>query len=397
MENGRLRNASYEQPTQQLLTTTNIHDETLAEDGHCGGGGGSKPQSLYTLIASYAQPPAAMISRRCRNVIVGCLLLYLLVLLVYSNVALFRKCTRCNQQTLLEVNFHVKQDGAGGDGYILEGSETAVVGDGRVVKSSNGIIFINRNEYESGRGLVGMMEETTIKRSGDSDGITVENLHKMYHPAVPAKKKTIREQQQQLKQQDEQKQQQPPSQQQQKETNARKKFIFSLRYYEQLSMATKNLLSLASLATHTNSHLVMPFVNNSRFSGLRLGVSMSSYLEASKYNRTYLQNNLNGGKFNNLDKYFDVGHLNRRLTENGYNKLATFDEFQRECRTLDTVVHFLYDDELTTKNLERWYKVPPSRSNAIIKRAKANNGWTECDFIKRSKITHLLGGVNVSR
>jgi len=347
------------------------------------GGGEGRSQSLYTLISS--SQPHIMISRRCRNIIVGCLLIYLVVLLVYSNVAVFRKCSRCHDQTLLQFNFQVNKNGDQSTYLLDEENDFTMEDKLRIDRhsklKSEEIIFINRNKYDGG---VVQLDETTIKKSSDGGGgITVENLHKMYHAAVPSRNQN-KEATNKVKVE--------PQQQ-----NNRKKFIFSLRYYEQLSMATKNLLSLASLATHTNSHLVTPFVNNSRFSGLRLGASMSSYLEASKYNRSYLENDYNGGKFNSIDKYFDVVHLNRQLTEHGYTSLASFDEFQQQCRTLDTVIHFLYDDELTTRNIERWYKVPQSRSNAIVKRAKGNKGWTECDFVKRSKISQLLGNVNVTR
>jgi len=47
--------------------------------------------------------------------------------------------------------------------------------------------------------------------------------------------------------------------------------------------------------------------------------------------------------------------------------------------------------------MEKWYKIPSSKVNRIIKRAKSNNGWTECDFVKRSKISQLLGDINVTK
>jgi len=247
-----------------------------------------------------------MISRKCRNIIIACLLLYLSVLLICSNIFILQKCLnrhRIDHDTLLEFNFQLKKNGER-ETYISNGdveiTNQDVVGKENV--QSKEIIFINQNQYGSG---VVQLEKTKIRQS-EKNEISVENYHKLYNSLqsrntrVKSNTKLTESVYQ----------------------NNRKKFIFSLRYYEQLSMATKNLLSLASLATHTNRHLVMPFVNNSRFCGLRLGVSMSSYIEASKYNQSYLENDYNGGKFNSMDKYFDVNHLNNQLKEHGYTSLA---------------------------------------------------------------------------
>lgn len=328
-----------------------------------------------------------MILRKCRNIIIACLLLYLSVLLIYSNIFILQKCLNrhpVDHNTLLEFNFQLKKNGeletyiSDGDVEILNQDKLQVsdlINDEKV--KSKEILFINKNQYDSG---VVQLEKTKIRQS-ESNEISVENYHKIYKSAVLRNarvKSSV-------------KVKEPVYQ------NHRKKYMFSLRYYEQLSMATKNLLSLASLATHTNRHLVTPFVNNSRFCGLRLGVSMSSYIEASKYNKSYLENDYNGGKFNSMDKYFDVKHLNNQLKERGYTSLAPFDEFQTTCRTLDVVIHFLYTDDFTTRDMEKWYRIPSSKSNKIVKKAKLNNGWTECDFVKRSKINQLLGNINVTK
>ena len=174
-----------------------------------------------------------------------------------------------------------------------------------------------------------------------------------------------------------------------------KKYIFAMRYYEQLTMATKNLLSLVSLATHFNRHVVMPFVNNSRFSGLRLGATMSRYLEVLRNNIT--EDEYTGVKYNNLSNYFDVDDLQSKLRDNSYTQLETFYNFRRDCNHLDVVIHFLYVDERSEKEFGKWYKLPSDEYKLVKKNVTRNNGFAECNAVKKSKIGIFLGDVKVDR
>jgi len=179
------------------------------------------------------------------------------------------------------------------------------------------------------------------------------------------------------------------------ENTKKKKYIFSLRYYEQLSKATKNLLSLVSLATHYDRHVVMPYVNNSRFSGLRLGATLSRYLEIMRSNITEEQ--YIGQKFGRLDSYFDLEHLQNKLRENKYTELETFQNFRKDCQELDVVVHFLYADKQTDNELPRWYKTSFEQYQSIKAQAASNNGVIECHLLKKIRFDAFLRNVKVKK
>lgn len=175
----------------------------------------------------------------------------------------------------------------------------------------------------------------------------------------------------------------------------KKKYIFALRHYEQLAKATKNFLSLSSLATDTGRHLVMPFVNNSRFCGLKLGLSFSRFLEAKKLNLSN-DEEYKGNKFSELDRYFNVDHLHSQMSSHGYSSLVTFKEFSKECKTLDVVIHFLYNDSISLNEFSRWYQKTNVQYEHILDEASKNNGWIECSFVKQSQIAEFLN-VKVNR
>lgn len=159
--------------------------------------------------------------------------------------------------------------------------------------------------------------------------------------------------------------------------NDRKKYLYALRYYEQLTMATKNFLSLASLATATGRSVVEPFVNNSRFSGLRTGASFSRFKEETN-------------KFASLDQYFDRKDLHYQMQSRGYTDITAFDDFKDACSRLDLVIHFMYKESNTNRDLSKWYKIDSEMIKKVHTEMK-QNGWTDCNFVKRSRIDQFLG------
>ena len=48
------------------------------------------------------------------------------------------------------------------------------------------------------------------------------------------------------------------------------KFYIAFGYWEQLSMATKNLIALTALASYSGHQVVVPFVNDSKFFGYKM-------------------------------------------------------------------------------------------------------------------------------
>ena len=158
-----------------------------------------------------------------------------------------------------------------------------------------------------------------------------------------------------------------------------RKFLFALRYYEQLGEATNNLLALASLAKFNDRLVVMPYVNNSRMNGLAKGISKQRRIA-----------------FAPLDSYFDVKYMNRSLKDRGYASLVSYDEFKTECSNkLDFLVHFLYTDKNSREKALTWYKISSGQLRSLEHQTQKHNGWAPCNFIKNANIGKLLGGVKI--
>ena len=105
-----------------------------------------------------------------------------------------------------------------------------------------------------------------------------------------------------------------------------KKFYIAFSYWEQMTMATTNLLALAALAVHSGRQVVVPFVHNSKFETL---------------NDQHL-------KSPTLDLYFNLTAMNNKLRSHGYNDLASFETFQDVCQgKLDLLIYFIYGKETT--------------------------------------------------
>ena len=156
-----------------------------------------------------------------------------------------------------------------------------------------------------------------------------------------------------------------------------KKYLFAFRYYEQLTMATKNVISFASLASATGRQFVEPFVNSSRFSGLRTGVSVTRFMKEKE-------------KFTALDNYFDRDNLKYQLKLRGYSDMVPYKEFIDECREINVVIHFLYNESNTDRDLKKWYKID-SDTIKKLRKSVSKRGWVDCQFAARSKIGRFLG------
>ena len=100
------------------------------------------------------------------------------------------------------------------------------------------------------------------------------------------------------------------------------KIIIAFDYWEQLTMATNNLLHLTAFAAHGGRQVVVPFVKDSQFRGTAVS---------------------NG--FKTLAFYFNVTALNDTLRSRGHATFISWKGFQDVCKgRLDVLVHFDYTD-----------------------------------------------------
>lgn len=163
---------------------------------------------------------------------------------------------------------------------------------------------------------------------------------------------------------------------------SKRKYIFTLRYYEQLAGATKNLIDLASLAKHFNREVVMPFINNSRMNGIQDKAEVRA----------------NKALFSNLSRYFDITQFNATLCERGYAPLAHFNDFIEDCKHgIDVLVHFIYNDSFSLNDAKKWFGVVAKSWLDLRKRMPQYGGVQPCDFLRKSGIERLLGGVRVKK
>lgn len=166
---------------------------------------------------------------------------------------------------------------------------------------------------------------------------------------------------------------------------SQRKFIFAFRYYEQLGRATENLLALCSLARYGRRDVVAPFVNNSRMAGIPYGVG-------HHFRRKRVVS------FSPFQTYFDLRQVNDQLKANSYSTLTSFEDMAETCnRRLNVVVHFLHHERKSIEDAVSWYRISERELQDIYSRARQNNGWTNCPYIKKSNIGKQLGEFKVSR
>eukprot|EP00794_Sanderia_malayensis_P003689 gene3689-4207_t len=165
-------------------------------------------------------------------------------------------------------------------------------------------------------------------------------------------------------------------------TSNNRRYIFAFRYYEQLAMATNNLIALASLGKHFNRKIVMPFVNNSRMNGVTYSISKQRKVSI----------------FADMNRYFDVSHVNATLLERGYSSMAHLSDFINDCRnSVDVLVHFIFNDTSAERDATKWFDISKQTWRKAREKSASNNGWTNCDFMKDSGMETLLEGATVKR
>jgi hypothetical protein len=150
-------------------------------------------------------------------------------------------------------------------------------------------------------------------------------------------------------------------------------FVRVSRYWEQMSMSTRALITLAGQAKFGNRKVQAPTVKNSMF-GIDDGYSLGTY--------------------------FNMTHFNHVLIYSDYATLVGEKDYEAECSLADAghvAIYFLYEyDEKSTK---RKLQLNKKQYDDISKKAR-KNGWTECptlgNYIKEKSKTKYFC-VNVSK
>ena len=110
-----------------------------------------------------------------------------------------------------------------------------------------------------------------------------------------------------------------------------KKIFFAFFYWEQLTMATNNLLHLSALAAPGGRQVVVPFVKDSQFRG----VPQSQKKQPN----------------HKLGLYYDVTALNESLRLHGHGTLINWEGFQDVCKgKLDVLIYFYYSKLTSSTN-----------------------------------------------
>ena len=110
-----------------------------------------------------------------------------------------------------------------------------------------------------------------------------------------------------------------------------RKFYVAFNYWEQLTMATNNLLALAALATFSGGQAVEPFIWNSNFRAKHPQLKLPT-----------------------LASYFNLTLFNKKLLFHGYNTLATWKTFQDVCHDrLDLLMYLIYEPQATRLRQKR--------------------------------------------
>uniref|UniRef100_A0A069DN88 Putative cnidarian restricted protein n=1 Tax=Clytia hemisphaerica TaxID=252671 RepID=A0A069DN88_9CNID len=287
--------------------------------------------------------------KRVHYILVCAILTYVLLLFVLTNRTISNKLRQTKNDDTYIFDFNVRLSRDGIEETSIDNKETntrlkflAQRKPRKDLVKSEEIIFIDKKEFEDGSIE---LDQTNIKQ----------------------RQKEVMFEQKRIK---------LPESASSRNDNE-KKYLFAFRYFEQLSMATKNLLSLASLATSTGRTFVEPFVNSSRFCGLPSGTSFSRLMEEKV-------------KFTELKNYFDQEKLKDQLQKHGYNEMVPYQEFREQCTKIDVVVHFLYNDSNILKNLQKWYKINNETVQKALEKVK-RTGYSDCPFVERSRIGKFLG------
>ena len=138
-----------------------------------------------------------------------------------------------------------------------------------------------------------------------------------------------------------------PRERRPKSSDERGRFFLAFSFGDQLTRATRSLLTLTAVATYGHRNVVVPFVKDSKFYGSKLSHNTET-----------------------LSRYFDLKELNRKLDFYGYGLLVSWEHFQKHCQQrLDVLLTFMYSGQNVTI---------PRRLSYSQRKVLNKKGWSSC-------------------
>lgn len=160
--------------------------------------------------------------------------------------------------------------------------------------------------------------------------------------------------------------------------NTSNKYLFLLGHYEQLGKTVVNFMQAGLLAKKLGRNMVVPFVRNSRFCGLRSGWIGS----IRRKSREFLP----------MDNYFQMSSVEHLFEENNFSSLVQFNEFKEECPT-QTLLYFIYSG--LKAETQRYFKMSNEEYHVLEKNLSKSSGMIDdCQHIEeRVKSGNRIGNV----
>ena len=163
--------------------------------------------------------------------------------------------------------------------------------------------------------------------------------------------------------------------------NLSKKYLYLLGHYEQLGKTVVNFLQAGLLAKKLDHRLVVPFVRNSRFCGLRSGWIGN----LRRKSREFLP----------IDNYFQLPSVENLFQQNNFSSLVQFDEFKKNCPT-STMIYFIYSGSRAES--QRYFKLTNEEYHTLEKNLSKNFGFTNCENIEEKLNSgQRIGKVNFDK
>ena len=161
------------------------------------------------------------------------------------------------------------------------------------------------------------------------------------------------------------------------------KYLFILGHYEQLGKTTINFLHAGYLAAKMGRNLVIPYVRNSRYCGLRAGWTG----QKRKKSREFLP----------MSNYFDMASVHQIFREEKLSPLISLDKFREVCGSKDKKVAFVtFFHDIQLLESIRYLSISRPEYKQMLKNMQAGAGWQDCSFIEdRIHTGPRIGGINI--
>ena len=163
--------------------------------------------------------------------------------------------------------------------------------------------------------------------------------------------------------------------------NLSDKYLYLLGHYEQLGKTVINFLQAGLLAKKLDRCLVVPFVRNSRFCGLRSGWIG----DRRKKSREFLP----------MDNYFQLSSVEQLFQKNNFSSLVQFDKFKKNCPT-STMIYFIYSGSKAES--QRYFRLSNDEYISLETNLSKNSGFTHCENIEEKlKSGQRIGNVEFDK